>query len=402
MKYLEVLLLVIFALIATLYFAREVNAEPGASAGAEPGPFHKKHITSNAKNGRVIVQKWIETQHKPYKKITSKNYEENHVHGIRSGKPHGHGRKNCFGSQCSYPPGKMHPLTTIASMTQPTVTSDATASPSNTTVATKSTDGNIGSNDATTEITQTNTESSDVDTSSTEVNMGLTKTGAGSTTTFTVSTAANTTPSEANMESTVSGISSTQATTGSTAATTTANPVMSLEEVLNSSSTVCIQNAQAGNLFTNGSMSDVERRLVFVGNSITPGSRFKLFSANDGNANHIYIKNLQNEPLYSSIYDKTTPNIGNENNAVQCASESSVPSNKICENYSHIPYFWIPQTESPEEIQNIIPVSNDRVKIMSVYDGRYLCAYRGDAASVIAGPDATDGNLLWTFVRCDG
>lgn len=62
-------------------------------------------MTSNAKNGRVIVRKWIETEHKLHKKITSKNYEKSHVHGSKSGKTHKHGRKNCFGGQCPYPAG---------------------------------------------------------------------------------------------------------------------------------------------------------------------------------------------------------------------------------------------------------------------------------------------------------
>lgn len=273
-------------------------------------------------------------------------------------------------------------------------------SPSNSTDATKSTDGNIGSNDATTEFMQISSESSVADTSSTDVNMGSTE--AGSTKINTESTAANTSPTGANTESTVSEISSTQATTGSTAAATTANPVLSLAEVLNSSSAVYIRNAGVQYLIRNGSTSDADRGLVFVRSIPGPTSEscWRLVSAQDGNPNHIYIKSLQNYIWYTSIYEKDTFNMGNKNNFVECADVNNPPPGKICINGPHITYVWIPGNETPEEILEIIP-SGDKSKIRSIYNDFYHYASGGDVTSVRANDDATDENLMWTFELCE-
>lgn len=297
-------------------------------------------------------------------------------------------------------------------------------SPSNTTDTTNSTDANIGSNsaypgstDATTGFTQINSGSSDADTSSTEVtaistgadsvstgiNMGSTETGAGSTTINTGPTAANTSSTEANTESTVSEISSTQATT--TVSTTTVNPVLGLTEILNTSSTVCIRNAQAGYLFTNASTRDSDRRYVYVSNESTPAlipeSRWTLEPAQDGSNNHIYIKNSRNEYWYTSIYEKNTFNKANQNSFVPCSSENNVPTINICNNYARMTFTYIPGTKDSDEIFEIIPASNNRFKIRNTRYNRFQYASDGDVTSVVAGADAPDENLLWTFERCD-
>lgn len=289
-------------------------------------------------------------------------------------------------------------------------------SPSNTTDTTKSTDANIGSNstnpgstDATTGFTQINSESSTTEVNaistdavsvSTGITMGSTEPGAGSTNINTEPTAANTSSTEANTESTVSEISSTQASTESTVATTTVNPVLSLAEILNTTSAVCIRNVQAGYLFTNGSTRDSDRRYVYVGNEITPESRWTLEPAQDGTDSHIYIKSSRDEYWYTSIYEKNTFNMANQNSFENCPSEGDVTSGGICRNQARMTFTYIPGGTDSDAIFDIIQASNNEFKIRNTRYNRFQYASNGDVTSVVAGANAPDENLLWTFERC--
>lgn len=230
--------------------------------------------------------------------------------------------------------------------------------------------------------------------------MGSTGTGAGSTKINTESTAANTSPTAANTESTVAEITSTQAITESTTASTTPNPVLSFEEALSSSSFVCIRNSKAGYLDTSVSMKDSNQRYLYISNVITPDSRWKLDSAQDGDNTHVYIIDTRNEIWFSSTDEKETFKKGNEDSFATCRSTTNILSDKICSNFATFPYAWIPGDKTPERIFEIIPASDKLYQIRSIYDNRLQYASDDDVTSVIADSDSPDENLLWSFERC--
>lgn len=276
-------------------------------------------------------------------------------------------------------------------------------SPSNSAGTTKSTNGNPGStgfSDADTSSTEVSAISTDPNSVSTGINMGLTQPGAGSTNITTGPTGANTEP-------TVSEITSTQASTESTAATTVVYPGLTFEEILSIKTSVCIQSVKAGYLYTNASTANEDRRFSYVSNGIvpadTPESRWTLEPGEDGRNNSIYIRNyVTKEYWYPSTFGKETFKIANQQFFVNCTSESDFPPDKNCLNFATNPFTWIPGSKDSDEIWGIIPTSENRVKIVSVYyPDHYEYASDGDITTVVAGANSPDENLLWRFERCD-